>query len=234
MTIESFDGVDTTTNKKLEVIAWQTQIIKKYFPRGFREYCLGLPGDANQCDRHIIEYAGYGILSRKKIFVDYDLDVHMGHIQWKKEINLRIKLIYDTIWNALNSEWKKGKQIDVIDYDGTRYFSYDHEQVLRAAALNDVKVVIMVMCLRRNTFCDYFNKWKKILKLKKEWCPKNQKYCEPSKKLSQRALDAIAEECGFESHFYPETYVGRTCKTDKRGAAMIAGVFFNKKFTEED
>lgn len=232
MSVVTFDGVNTTTEKKLEVIQWQIDLFKERFPQGFGGWILGLVGDARQCDRHVKEYADYGILSRKKVFVDEDKNVHIGHIQWKKTTNLRIKLMYDTMWNALNLEWKNGKQIDVIDYDGTRYFSEDHEQVLRAAALNDTKAVIMVMCLRRNTFCNYFKKWKKILKLKNEWSPTNKRYCEPVKKVSQGALKAIAKKHGFETHFYPDTYVGR--KTNKGGAAMISCVFFNKKFIKGD
>ncbi len=224
MSLVSFLGVDTGSPGKLHTIQQQIQLINGKFPLGFNGYCLGLPGTGAQCNRHVDEYSKYGIQPNKQIFVDCEYKVHRAQVRWKENENSSVSLIHGDIQAALNESWKEGKQIDIIDYDGTSFFNPSHEQVLRAANLHDVKVVITVMTTRAPHLTQYHRDWKQRLGLKMHFpCP-SKGWREPMKDIAKKGIAHVAEECGFDHTFI--AYAGRS------GGAppMLSGVFTNKKF----
>ncbi|KKM61716.1 hypothetical protein LCGC14_1528990 [marine sediment metagenome] len=228
MSIGSFEYVDTTSPGKRKAVAFQTRKVKKAFPNGFKEYILGLPGRGAQCSRHVTEYAKYGIKSRKKIFVDYDYGVYQSQLEWKEATNLRVKIICDNILDALESEWKRGKPIDFIDYDGTSLLNISHVEILRRAAQHDVKAVVIVMTTRAPHLSDYLEECKQRFNVKKEWLGPSKGWRDRIRKISEVTLRDAAKEYGFDCEFLG--YPGRKCGAPP----MLSCVFINKKFIKGD
>lgn len=228
MSLVTFEDINTGTTNKLALIQKQVELITSAFPNEFSGYCVGLPGDKNQCSRHVDEYLQYGIRNDKHIFVDYDPLIHLGHKEWKQENEAKTILKFGDIKGVLKSLWNKGVQIDIVDYDGTRFFNESHEWVLNNAAKHDVKVVVLVMTTRCNSFSNYYCEWRDIFGLRKRQTRRDRAPSEPVKEVSVRALRFIAEDYGFAHQIF--SYVGRDCGIDRRGVPMLAGIFLNKKF----
>jgi len=217
---KDFAHLNTTSKRKLELIKNQIEIVNaRYSPKSLKGYCVGLPGAGKQTKRHRDEYCLYGIPERRQVMVDYDPYVHNTQKQYMKKLNYKGKIIEGDYFHVVKDMWAKNKQIDIIDFDGVSHLTKDHEELIKNAAKNNVKVIIMVVTNRCNKLSEHLTDWKKKLGLRKRRVRNDRKPQEPVKDIQIGAVKALARKHRYDVYY--ESYQGH-------GSPMLGFVLLRK------
>lgn len=219
-TSDEFARINTGSQKKLDLIDKQIRIINsRYSSKNLKGYCIGLPGAGLQAERHRNEYKKYGIPERRQIMVDYDLTVHRSQKRYMNKLDYKGKIVYGDLFNVVEDTWRKNKKIDIIDFDGVSFLTPDHDKLIKNAAKNDVKVIIVVLTNRCNKLTDHLIGWKKKLGLRKRYVKKTNKWQEPVKDIQEGAIRTLAKRYKYD--VFCESYKGH-------GSPMLGFVLLRK------
>lgn len=217
--------IDTTSPRKIQIINKQIRIANYNFPdtTALKGLCIGLPGAGSQCERHRDEYRSYGIPDERQVMVDYNHEVHISQVNAMKKLRYAGKIVCDSIMNVVENKWNNNETIDIIDYDGVSYMLEEHEQAIKLAGKNDVKIFNLVMTSRCNMMTDCHERWKKELKLK-AYRNRYGNLAQPIRNIQVGAVTNIAQKAGF--NVFWEAYRGH-------GSPMVAFFLINKKFANK-
>lgn len=193
----------TTTPGKLNIIKWQEREVQKVYKKTkFTGKGVSLPGHHSQLARHRDELLSYGIAEKNQIMVDHTYELYMDLLEEAQRIGFKGQVRCGDLVDIVKNLWKKGEQVDVIDFDDTSYLSDTHLNLLTESCKHDVKVFIGVFATRGNRggLNKFQQFWKNILGIKpyRHWRG-NMTYS--LRDLQGKILNYVARKNNYKSQY---------------------------------